>query len=116
MGKHRDAKVTVFAIWEPILPTDWSAPGDKALSRLSDARVMHFWDKEHLVAHRMAADFPDVKPSCCNREGTYWDLMAVYPPGVKWGDKLPAPRLFDGTMVRTQPRLESTLAEILGGK
>ena len=34
--------MVVFAVWESILPTDWSAPGTSVLDRLNDHRVRHF--------------------------------------------------------------------------
>ena len=48
-------KVTVFAVWEPILLTDWSRPTTPALGRMSDRRVVQFWDKEHVLAIVLAA-------------------------------------------------------------
>lgn len=40
----------MFAVWEPILITDWSAPTTFALRRLADRRVRQFWDKDHAMA------------------------------------------------------------------
>jgi len=103
--------VTVFAIWEPILSTDWSTPGAQVLSRLPDARVHQFWDKEHLVAQRLAADARDPQPTpkCCNRNGTLWDLAAVYPAGARWDDKMPPAEVFNGPVVKVQGDVESAL-------
>jgi hypothetical protein len=102
LDQHSNAKVRVFAVWEPILPTDWSAPTTSALGRLSDRRVAQFWDKEHTVAKLMAASRnPEAKPDCCNRRGILWDLIAVYPAGAVWDEKLLPVRLFNGPVVRT---------------
>jgi hypothetical protein len=74
----------VFAVWEPILPTDYSSPGTAILARLSDPRVTQYWDKNHLFAeklgHKVASDAGQPQPKCCTRQGIQWDEVAVYPP------------------------------------
>jgi len=101
LKEHSAANVRVFAVWEPILLTDWSAPTDFALRRLSDHRVRQFWDKDHTVARAMARSRdPDAKPDCCNRHGVLWDLIAVYPAGAEWGENLPPATVFNGPIVR----------------
>jgi hypothetical protein len=100
--------VTVFAVWEPILPTDWWKPGSGVLGRLSDPRVYHFWDKQHLVAKKMAEDARDPQPKqqCCERSGILWDLAAVYPRGAIWTERLPPATFFDGPVFRMKSGLE----------
>jgi hypothetical protein len=49
LTNHPESSVVVFAVWEPILPTDWSAPGANVLDRLKDRRVRQFWDSAHTV-------------------------------------------------------------------
>ncbi len=94
----------MFAIWEPILPTDWSAPSRFTLDRLSDSRVRQFWDKEHVLAKLMADPLVgQPKPKCCNRNGILWDLIAVYPAGALWSERLPPAVVFNGPVVRVVP-------------
>jgi len=101
LDQHPAIKVKVFAVWEPILPTDWSAPTTSALRRLSDHRVAQFWDKEHLLAKAMAESRdPASKPDCCDRRGVLWDLIAVYPAAAVWGQTLPTATVFNGPVVR----------------
>jgi len=45
------AKVRVFVVWEPVLPTDMSAPGTMTLERLHDARAAQFWDHDRILSH-----------------------------------------------------------------
>lgn len=101
LEQHSHTKVRVFAVWEPILPTDWSAPSSFALGRLDDARVRQFWDKDHALARIMAESHDaQSKPKCCNRSRILWDLIAVYPIGGEWTDRLPPTVVFDGPVVR----------------
>jgi hypothetical protein len=104
LEEHANAKVRVLAVWEPILPTDWTAPSSHALGRLADARVRQFWDKEHTLAKIMAGSQDgQTKPRCCNRSGTLWDLVAVYPAGAVWTATMPRAVVFDGPVVRMMP-------------
>ena len=101
LDQHPDARVRVFAVWEPILPTDWIPPTTSALGRLSDRRVSQFWDEGHILAAVMAESRnPESRPDCCNRKGILWDLIAVYPTGSVWSQSLPPATLFNGPVVR----------------
>ena len=101
LEEHPATKVRVFAVWEPILLTDWSAPTTVALRRLSDHRVRQFWDKDHAVATAVARSRdPDTKPDCCKRRGILWDFIAVYPAGAEWDQNLPPATVFNGPVVR----------------
>jgi hypothetical protein len=106
--------VQVFAVWEPILLTDWSRPSTAVLKRLADARVAQFWDARHVLAKRMAQDARDPQPEqqCCERDGYLWDLAAVYPAGAVWKDALPAAVVFDGPVVRRKDQLVEALARL----
>lgn len=100
-------------MWEPMLPTDWSAPGTSVLQRLNDPRVRQFWDENHLVAAvlKKAEDADRLRPNCCEGKGILWDLTAAYPPGALWRETLPPPVLFDGTVVRSSLELDSLIAK-----
>jgi len=105
--------MVVFAVWEPILPTDWSAPGTSVLNRLHDRRVRQFWDSGHLVAAviKKAETAGKLHPDCCERNGSLWDLTAAYPPGERWSNILPQPVLLNGTVVQAAADLESIIAK-----
>ena len=104
--------MVVFAVWEPMLPTDWEAPGTSVLGRLSDRRVRQFWDPNHMVAAVLKKEEQARKlhPNCCERKGYLWDLTAAYAPQTHWGDSLPLPLLFNGPVVKVSPELESILS------
>ena len=105
-------KVQVFAVWEPILATDWQSPTSGLLARIKDARARQYWDPRHLVAQRLAADARDPQPkqACCLRNNFLWDLAALYPPGAEWKDALPPAVFFNGPVVKRKAELETALS------
>ncbi len=105
--------VAVFAIWQPILPTDWSRPSTGALRRLSDRRVRQFWDSDHLwsAVLKKAEAVNNIHPDCCERNGFLWDLTAAYAPGTPWNDIPPKPVLLNGPVVNTAGELDSLLTK-----
>lgn len=101
----------VFAVWQPMLPTDLGQPTTGTLGRLSDRRVRQFYDADHVFAGRMKADARSPQPvqDCCTRNGNLWDLMAIYAPGDKWTDKMPVATFFNGPVVDVTDALEKAL-------
>jgi hypothetical protein len=111
LKRHPGSNVRVFVIWEPILPTDWNKPMSVVLHRLSDTRAIQIWDKQHQVAGPMEESAPDQHLGCCKRNGTLWDIIAVYPPGAQWTDSLPASEFFAGPVVRGAPQWDVRLLQ-----
>ena len=111
LKSHAGSKIRVFAIWEPILPTDWNRPTNAVLDRLSDQRVAQWWDHRHLMAHLLQQSAAGMNPGCCRQNGTLWDVIAVYPPGAQWTETLPAPKFFAGPVVRGAPLWDTKLAD-----
>lgn len=106
LSHHPGNKIHVFAIWEPILPTDWNRPTSSVLGRLSDRRAVQWWDDEHMIAGLLKASVSE-GPRCCKRNGILWDVIAVYPPGVQWKETMPAPELIAGPVVHGAPNWEA---------
>jgi hypothetical protein len=94
-----------------MLVTDWAAPGAIVLGRLKDVRARQYWDPQHLLALRLAADARDPQPkqACCLRNDVLWDLAALYPAGAQWKDALPPAIFFNGPIVKRQAGLETAL-------
>ena len=71
------------------------------LNRISDPRVMQFWDEDHVLASRIAKDArePQPKQSCCLRNDHLWDLAGVYKAGVMWDATMPTAFVFDGPVL-----------------
>jgi hypothetical protein len=90
---------------------DWGKPGSGTLGRLSDRRVIQFWDRQHLMAKLLARDARDPQPkqTCCQQAGILWDLGAVYQPGAIWAEAMPPAVFFDGPVVRVRLDIESKI-------
>jgi hypothetical protein len=103
LEQNSNSHIRVFAVWEPILPTDYSSPSTGVLARLADPRVSQYWDKNHLFAEQLArrlnSEAGHPQPSCCNRRGIQWDEVAVYPQDAHWNGQLPRAVYLDGPVV-----------------
>lgn len=90
----RDPNVRAFVVWEPVLLTDWHAPGAGAVARVPDARAVQFWDAGHVLSgeiRRAAESDPrGVQGDHRLRARVVWDFVALYPPGVRWTAAFPA--------------------------
>jgi hypothetical protein len=84
------------------------------MNRIPDRRAQQYWDPDHVVAKRLAADRREPQPAedCCERSGVLWDLVAVYPKGAVWEDRMPAATVFNGPVVDVSPAVESALAGV----
>ena len=98
-------------VWEPILATDFGAPTTSVLSRAADRRVQQYWDRGHVLAKQMAADAraPQPEQECCVRSGILWDLVAVYPMGARWEERMPPATVFNGPVVDMTEAIEAAL-------
>lgn len=106
----------MYAVWQPMLPTDFSAPTSGVLARLSDSRVQQYWDKEHALAKQLKehARAPQPVQECCILDSILWDLAAVYPPGARWDQRLPPAVLFNGPVVDVTQAIQNALASRSG--
>jgi len=75
-------------------------------SRISDPRVVQYWDTEHLVAGELQHQLSS-EPNCCRRNGILWDLAVLYGRRAEWGA---SPVFANGPVVVTSPLLEEKLA------
>jgi hypothetical protein len=114
LRRHPDKPAKIFVIWEPILSTDWSPPTTFAMRRIRDRRTQQYWDPDHHVARKLAADARSPQPAhdCCERSGILWDLAAVYPPGRSWNERMPPAVVFNGSVVDVASEIESALTAI----
>ena len=102
--------VRVLVVWEPMLPTDWMRPSGMVQRRVSDLRVVQFWDKEHLIAKELKQQFPSSQMLCCQRHGILWDFATVYPQKVEWNMSPPA--YFGGAVLDVAEDVRQHLASV----
>ena len=95
-----------------MLPTDWYSPSGRVQSRISDSRVVQFWDKDHLVAKELQRQLSSSQ-ICCQRNGIIWDVAAVYPSNVQWGS---APAFFGGAVVDVAGEVRKRLSAVNGNR
>jgi hypothetical protein len=116
LKQNSNSHIRVFAVWEPILPTDYSSPSTGVLARLADPRVSQYWDMNHLFAEQLAgrlkSDAGHPQPSCCSRHGIQWDEVAVYPQDAHWNGQLPRAVYLDGPVVHALD-FANVVAELL---
>lgn len=86
MKEFSGKQIHVFAVWEPVLPTDWGAPSSSALKRLSDPRAVQFWDKDRLLSHAMGEH---------DQNSIVWDQILIYDSQTVWNQVPPKP-LWEG--------------------
>ena len=107
LKQNQPAAVRVLVVWEPMLPTDWSRPSGMVQARISDPRVVQFWDKDHLVAKELRQQLP--AQVCCQRNGVIWDFAAVYPNNAHWGS---APGYFGGAVLDVVGNVRQYLSSV----
>jgi len=76
-------------------------------SRISDTRVIQYWDHDHLVAGELRHQFSS-ESSCCQSKGILWDLAVLYGKQAHWGNSSPV--FAGGPVVDAAPDLEKKLA------
>jgi hypothetical protein len=81
------------------------------MNLIGDSRARQYWDPNHVIAKKLAADRrpPQPEQECCDQDGILWDLAAVYPRGSVWNDRMPTAVLFNGPIVDVKRDLESSL-------
>ncbi|HJT69012.1 MAG TPA: hypothetical protein VJ731_02360 [Terriglobales bacterium] len=111
MKQQKSDNLVVLVVWEPILPSDWSRPTRPVLGRISDNRVIQFWDKDHLIAKQLSAQLHTKQPTCCRHSGTLWDLVALYPKDTSWNRS--EPTYVDGPVYKIETELQSQTSKLL---
>ena len=100
MQQFAGKRVRTFVVWEPVLPTDWSAPSGAALHRISDPRAAQFWDHDRLISHLLGEH---------GRRSIVWDHIAIFPTGETWGVEPPKAVYRGGPVVRVAGPAEAAL-------
>jgi len=104
LREARDPNVRVFVVWEPVLVTDWHAPGAGAVGRVPDARVMQFWDPRRALSQEIRRAAQSNPAGVLGERRLHgpvvWDFVAIYPAGMRWGEAFPAAQFAGAPVVR----------------
>lgn len=76
----------VYAVWVPIIWSDWRLAVSRATMRLPDARVSHFWDADGTLvrAYSRVLRLGEGRPA--------WDVYLLFDRDAEWKDEPPAPQ------------------------
>jgi hypothetical protein len=120
LNEVRNPGVRVYVIWEPVLITDWHAPGAGVLARIPDSRAVQYWDPRHLLSGeiRRAArsDETGVLGQRRLNGRIVWDFVAIYPPGVRWDAAFPPARFAGAPVVQVIEGFRRQLANPISTK
>jgi hypothetical protein len=53
-----------------------------------------------VIAKQLDQQLSTLQPSCCRHESLLWDVAALYPKGVRWGDSQPV--FIDGAVAKVE--------------
>ena len=101
----------MLVIWEPVLRTDVAPPTSHVLGHIGDPRARQFWDAGRLLSTLMvksARERGDPLPG----DDIAWDVVAIYPPGVRWEDAPPRPDYTDAPVAHAIDAARQRLAAI----
>lgn len=91
-----DPNVRVYAVWVPIIKSDFETMVGSATKRLPDERVSHFWDGngELVKSYARLLQLGDAQPA--------WDVYFVYDRDAEWKDTPPVPTYWMHQLELTQ--------------
>ena len=105
------APLRVLVIWEPVLRTDLAPPTSHVLGHIGDRRARQFWDAGRLLSTLMVKSAGE-RGDAVQENDIAWDLVAIYPPGVRWEDAPPRPDFTDAPVVQAIDAVRERLAAI----
>lgn len=85
----------IYAVWMHVTHSDHQIPNSLVLAEMPDPRVRQYWDPYRLLSKVMVHDYPpDRTLALADTTGgalLFWNVVAVWRPGVTWGERLPPP-------------------------
>ena len=95
LEQHPAAPLRAFIVWEAVLVSDAGPPDSYALALLADRRTVHFWDPNRLLSQKIlettAGNPQHTLAQCCLSGKVVWDVVALYPKGMRWEGGFPSP-------------------------
>ena len=109
--KFPSARLRVYAVWQPILPTDFRYTRRESL--LADPRVTHLWDRNQAVG-RWFASYRGPQGDCFMGD-VAWDLFYLFGPEAQWGEG-PDPLIAcGGPVIEVSGKLAAAITPLLVG-
>ncbi len=107
-------KLSVIAVWMPVLASDNAEAGKKAEPLLPDPRVAHYWDADNSLGKLYGRQL-----TLPRGRQLAWDIYFVFAPGVRWEDEPPTPTAWMHQLGRDERHLNGntlrrTILELLG--
>lgn len=96
LSERPGARIRAFVVWEPVLWSDIAPPIGRVLAETPDRRARQYWDRDRLLSAAVVQSALD-DPGAWDLEEPFapgaivWDYVALYSPGARWDDALPAP-------------------------
>jgi hypothetical protein len=114
LDAHRDLRVHVFVVWEPVIATDLAPPTTGTLARIHDRRADQYWDHDRALSAEIVRSVltdPD-RYGIEDRleEGSIvWDTVALFAPQVRWEGEFPVPAYYGYPVVNAARGLGDAL-------
>jgi hypothetical protein len=110
---HRDPNLRALVVWEPVIWTDVGPPTTSVMARLSDPRVVQFWDPQKALSRVMVDRWRKLgKIPELEHDTVIWDFVALYDPGARWDGGPPPPRWHGYPVVKAIDGLRAALREV----
>ena len=83
----------VYSVWVPILVSDSESWVPKAMKRLPDERITHYWDGQDELVEKYKTILPTKKVDS-DEYAKAWDVYLLFPSDAEWKDQPPAPNFW----------------------
>jgi hypothetical protein len=114
-----DADMRVLVVWEPVLWSDLAPPLSAVLSQIPDLRAIQSWDPHRTLSEEIvrAVSGRETELPCVgsiSADTIVWDVVAIFPPGVRWDARPPAPAYCGYPVLYEIDQLRTQLASMAG--
>ncbi len=111
LEKFPSAKLRVYAVWQPMLPTDSRFTRRESL--LADPRVVHLWDRDKAVG-RWFATYRGPQNDCFMGE-VAWDLFYLFGADARWGERPDSLVACAGPVIEQSGKLAHAIRPFVAG-
>jgi len=111
LEKFPSAKLRVYAVWQPMLPTDSRFTRRESL--LADPRVVHLWDRDKAVG-RWFATYRGPQNDCFMGD-VAWDLFYLFGPDARWGERPDSLVACAGPVIEQSGKLADAIRPFVAG-